>query len=50
MAKKYTCGVCDETFMGDRESLLVQRVRSHASGEHDAEIEENEIRQEIIDT
>jgi|GEM_PF-1865747 len=50
MAKEYTCGTCKETFMGDRESVLVEQVKSHAKEEHNTDLEEQEIRQGIVDT
>jgi len=50
MAKEYTCGICNETFMGDRESVLVEEVQSHAQVEHETELEEQEIREGIVDT
>ena len=36
--------------MGDRESVLVEEVQSHAQVEHETELEEQEIREGIVDT
>jgi predicted small metal-binding protein len=50
LAKKYSCNVCDHEFVEDRQSVLVEKVKSHAKQEHGAEMEEDEIREKIEDT
>lgn len=50
MAKKYECEACQEEFIGDRQSELVDQVKTHAKEEHNMEMEESEIRNDITDT
>jgi len=50
MAKKYVCSACQEEFVHDRQSKLVDQVKSHAHDEHGMEMEESEIRNDIMDT
>lgn len=50
MAKKYSCDVCDHEFIEDRQSVLVEKVKSHMDKEHDMQMEEQDIRDNIEDT
>lgn len=50
MAKTFTCDVCGEEFMEDRESVLVEKVQEHADEEHDMELDADDIRDGIEDT
>lgn len=50
MAKQYSCEVCGETLMADRETSLVEKVQAHAEKEHNTELEAEEVRENIEDT
>ena len=50
MAKEYTCEACGETFVGDRESVLVEEVQKHAEEEHDMDMDGDDVRADIEDT
>lgn len=50
MAKQYTCEHCGETFTGDRESVMVEKIQSHAMDEHGEDMEAKDIREDIKDT
>jgi predicted small metal-binding protein len=50
MAYHYTCGICDEDFMHDERSDLIDMVQEHARDEHDTDMKRTEIREDITES